>query len=330
MREDPPSKSANSPATAEYRSLISQFYLNYVLLVQSSFELQNALKRSPMDMGHFLARRHSCASSCATLVRDQLGPTGLLEYSPDSHFVQTSYAVLTLLKLICPEFSAYLDNEQSTITLIKDVADVLEYNSVNSTHAPALDSTFLEALIPARLEQPSEENWLLRRAERRNSLRWPSEMGPVADVSTFLPTMVPDPMEDPASGMTMDSVFSSNFWDNVLVPELLRRDYTANGGSETFFSYAGPEKDILVGLLRLRKCLEEATLRRNKCARRATREVVRELHVYCTAVPVYGRDPTNFQHQSSVHEASVDVALYSWLVASFHQEKVFHLKVTSS
>ncbi|KAJ3970630.1 hypothetical protein EV361DRAFT_869134 [Lentinula raphanica] len=132
MREDPPSMS-DSPATAEYRSLISQLYLNNVLLVQNSFELQNAFERYPMDMDHLFAQCHSSASSCATLVRDQLGPTGFLKYTPDSHFVQTSYAVLTLLKLIRPESSAYLDNEQSTIALIKDVADVLESNSVNST-----------------------------------------------------------------------------------------------------------------------------------------------------------------------------------------------------
>ena len=36
--------------------------------------------------------------------------------------------------------------------------------------------------------------------------------------------------------------------------ELIRRDYVANGGWETFLSYEDPAKDILVGLLRLRKC----------------------------------------------------------------------------
>ena len=43
--------------------------------------------------------------------------------------------------------------------------------------------------------------------------------------------------------------------------ELLRRDYTANGGWETFLSYEDPEKDILIGLLRLRKCSDEGTFR---------------------------------------------------------------------
>jgi hypothetical protein len=69
------------------------------MLVLNSFGLQNALERSPLDIGHFFARCHSSAIACAVLVRDQLGPRGFMKYSPDSHFVQTSYAVLSLLKV---------------------------------------------------------------------------------------------------------------------------------------------------------------------------------------------------------------------------------------
>lgn len=36
--------------------------------------------------------------------------------------------------------------------------------------------------------------------------------------------------------------------------ELIRRDYVANNGWETFLSYEDPMQDILIGLLRLRKC----------------------------------------------------------------------------
>lgn len=94
--------------------------------------------------------------------------------------------------------------------------------------------------------------------------------------------------------------------------ELLRRDYTANGGWETFLSYEDPEKDILVGLLRLRKCSDEGTFR-PELVRRPAEEgeeeggsvsIVRELHVYGGAVPVHGRDPTKFQHQVSRPEPS--------------------------
>jgi len=40
--------------------------------------------------------------------------------------------------------------------------------------------------------------------------------------------------------------------------ELIRRDYYANGAWETFLSYEDPLQDILVGLLRLRKCSNAA------------------------------------------------------------------------
>ena len=82
--------------------------------------------------------------------------------------------------------------------------------------------------------------------------------------------------------------------------ELLRRDYTANGGWETFLSYEDPERDILIGLLRLRKCSDEGTFRPelvHKDGAGGGTSIVRELHVYGTAVPVHGRDPTKFQHQ---------------------------------
>jgi elongator complex protein 3 len=77
--------------------------------------------------------------------------------------------------------------------------------------------------------------------------------------------------------------------------ELVRRDYVANGGWETFLSYEDPTQDILIGLLRLRKpnpssaFLSEITDR--PCS------IIRELHVYGTAVAVSARDPTRFQHQ---------------------------------
>ncbi|KIK62893.1 hypothetical protein GYMLUDRAFT_41756 [Collybiopsis luxurians FD-317 M1] len=253
MREESTLGIQDTPVVAEYKQLISQFYLNYVLLVLNSFGLQNALDRSPMDMGHFFARCHTCATACATLVRDRLGPGGFLKYSPDSHFVQTSYAVLTLLKLIRPEFSAYLDDEQKTVSLIKDVADTLENISVNAAHTPALYSTFIKALISARLERSSTDDTdpsqLSDPASGTNGgsqangdatastavsvpqihfqdvdihpfseFGFEGEMGPVMDMSTFPPTMAPNTMEEAATGMTMDSIFSGNFWDSVLVP----------------------------------------------------------------------------------------------------------------
>ncbi|XP_064566149.1 elongator complex protein 3 [Zonotrichia leucophrys gambelii] len=75
--------------------------------------------------------------------------------------------------------------------------------------------------------------------------------------------------------------------------ELVRRDYVANGGWETFLSYEDSERDILVGLLRLRRGSAAAF----RPELRAGASVVRELHVYGSAVPVSSRDPAKFQHQ---------------------------------
>lgn len=75
--------------------------------------------------------------------------------------------------------------------------------------------------------------------------------------------------------------------------ELVRRDYAANGGWETFLAYEDPASDTLVGLLRLRRC-GPSTFRPELKGRVS---IVRELHVYGTAVPVASRDPSKFQHR---------------------------------
>lgn len=72
-------------------------------------------------------------------------------------------------------------------------------------------------------------------------------------------------------------------------------------GWETFLSYEDPAQDILVGLLRLRKCSPEVfrpELKKEPCS------IVRELHVYGSVVPVRSRDPTKFQHQVNVMDGN--------------------------
>ncbi|KAI3428707.1 hypothetical protein D9Q98_007531 [Chlorella vulgaris] len=77
--------------------------------------------------------------------------------------------------------------------------------------------------------------------------------------------------------------------------ELIRRDYTANGGWETFLEYGDPRQDILVGLVRLRKVAGPDSERQPQL--RGSCSIVRELHVYGTAVAVHSRDASKFQHQ---------------------------------
>ncbi|KAJ6531569.1 fungal-specific transcription factor domain-containing protein [Mycena vulgaris] len=244
---------ASERSMHHYRNHMSQFYYHYAMLVLNSFGLQNALERAPLDIGHFFTRCHSSAIACAVLVRDHLGPRGFMKYSPDSHFVQTSYAVLSLLKLIRPEFQAFLEHEQQTISLVKDVADVLENIAANPLHTPALYSKFLRALISARLEPSSESKPASRGSATNNrgspvqqeipqfsasptlaafnsgadkgpaaftlnEFQFDGEMGPVADMSTFPPTMAPTPSEDVMGALTMDNILSNGFWDSMLVP----------------------------------------------------------------------------------------------------------------
>ncbi len=78
--------------------------------------------------------------------------------------------------------------------------------------------------------------------------------------------------------------------------ELIRRDYVANDGWETFLSYEDAAQDILVALLRLRKAGPGAGYVRPEMKDEAC-SIVRELHVYGSVVPVHERDPSKFQHR---------------------------------
>lgn len=51
-----------------------------------------------------------------------------------------------------------------------------------------------------------------------NEFQFDSEMGPVADISTFPPTMAPYPPEDSMGTLAVDNILSSGFWDSMLVP----------------------------------------------------------------------------------------------------------------
>ena len=77
--------------------------------------------------------------------------------------------------------------------------------------------------------------------------------------------------------------------------QLVRRDYVANNGWETFLSYEDVPQDILIGLLRLRKVSSQAFCPEFKGHESVS--MIRELHVYGSVVPISAKDPTKFQHQ---------------------------------
>ena len=166
----------------------------------------------------------------------------------------------SLAKLLRPEFKAFLDHEHKIISLVNDVADILEQAAAGPLHTPALYSCFLRALVSAKTEPPATANGQLSSEDHSADgdatqdhahshshapppppshapnghgafinpfgdplaeFHFDSDMGPVADISTFPPTMAPNPTEDHLSMLTMDSILSSSFWDSVLVPGLL-------------------------------------------------------------------------------------------------------------
>lgn len=75
--------------------------------------------------------------------------------------------------------------------------------------------------------------------------------------------------------------------------KLLRMDYEASMGYEVFLSFENTEKDILIGLLRLRIPSEKAHRPEVKNA-----AIVRELHVYGPMIPVGVKDEEAWQHKN--------------------------------
>jgi elongator complex protein 3 len=89
--------------------------------------------------------------------------------------------------------------------------------------------------------------------------------------------------------------------------ELVRRDYTASDGWETFLSYEDSTQDILIAMLRLRRCPgpdeDDVDAEGHSVDRELRPElvggvsVIRELHVYGSAVPIHDRDSSKQQHR---------------------------------
>lgn len=143
---------------------------------------------------------------------------------------------------------------------MKDIATVLGDVAINSHHTPALYSTFLRALISARTDAPQQQSQQPQQQPQQqqiqqqqsqpqtevvvtdeaaaqhdmslfgptmsmdgvNDFHFTSEMGPVADMSKFPPTMATLPASDEGAGMlSMENFFPNGFWDSVLVPGTL-------------------------------------------------------------------------------------------------------------
>jgi len=129
------------------------FYYSYSCLVLNSFGLQNALEYSPVDLAFFFAKVYHAAMNCLDITENDMAQHGHLEYLPDSQFVMISYAVLSLLKLIRPEFRSLHPNQQAILTRVSGIADLLARTAVDATHTPALYAVLLKSLISAKAEE---------------------------------------------------------------------------------------------------------------------------------------------------------------------------------
>lgn len=75
------------------------------------------------------------------------------------------------------------------------------------------------------------------------------------------------------------------------------KNYTSSNVIENAFIYLYVSICLSAGLLRLRKISESGAFRPEIVNCGGQCSIVRELHVYGSAVPIQSRDPTKFQHQ---------------------------------
>jgi elongator complex protein 3 len=89
--------------------------------------------------------------------------------------------------------------------------------------------------------------------------------------------------------------YKSGLYPNIIDVKLIINKYKASEGDEIFISYEDIKKDILIGLLRLRKPSDEAKITDSKTKKSM---LIRELHVYGPMVKVGSKPGVNdWQHR---------------------------------
>ncbi|KAF9524196.1 fungal-specific transcription factor domain-containing protein [Crepidotus variabilis] len=141
----------NDPACAVRVSLLP-FLVAYSRLVMFSFGFQQAFQRGfqPEDRVYF----NTCLESAKAVIEnmiDGLAPSGYMRFAPDGHFVFASFASAFLLKLLKPEFSAFLAKEQENeiFDLIGRLIQTLSSPkiAIDDRHTPKLYARFLAGLL---------------------------------------------------------------------------------------------------------------------------------------------------------------------------------------
>ncbi|GAA5822507.1 hypothetical protein JCM11251_006362 [Rhodosporidiobolus azoricus] len=152
-----PSTLVGDPSVGDLkvRAIMRDFYHAYYRLFLLSFAVQHALEdpSSAIDLPSYCVLCFESAERMIVILRDFLGPQGILRYAIDSTFVYASYAATFLLKLVSPVFASFID-EEAAMKLVKETAEVLETAAVDEQHTPALYASFLRMLIDNKLNGP--------------------------------------------------------------------------------------------------------------------------------------------------------------------------------
>ncbi|KAH9475248.1 Protein priB [Psilocybe cubensis] len=141
----------NDPTCALRCSLLP-FLVGYSRLVMFSFGFQQAYQRGFENEDRMFFT--TCLDSAKAVIEnmiDGLAPTGFMRYAPDGHFVFASFASAFLLKLLRPEFSAFLEKEQENeiFDLIGRLIQTLSSPkiAIDDRHTPKLYARFLAGLL---------------------------------------------------------------------------------------------------------------------------------------------------------------------------------------
>ncbi|KAJ8079809.1 hypothetical protein PM082_016631 [Marasmius tenuissimus] len=163
---------ADADPGAAFRCRLLPFFVAYSRLVIFSFGFHQAIHRDPQPEDNiFLTKSLESAKAVVACVVDSLALGGYLRYAPDGHFLCTCFAAAFLLKVLRPDFSSLLpDEEKSEIyQLIARLIQTLSSPNIaiDDRHTPKLYARFLTGLlshyrrdgatIPVRLLPKKEE-----------------------------------------------------------------------------------------------------------------------------------------------------------------------------
>ncbi|GAA5920439.1 hypothetical protein JCM1841_004552 [Sporobolomyces salmonicolor] len=251
------------------RSQMRDFYHAYYRLFLLSFAVQHALEDpgSAIDLPGYCVLCFEAAERMISILRDFLGPAGILRYAMDSTFVYASYAAVFLLKLVSPTFASFID-EDAAMRLVRETAETLEKSAVDDQHTPALYGAFLRALIDNKLHGPrTAANSRAPTRPGSPNLAMPSSAGlsytltggNSIGLESFLRSRATSPAPPafpgdlPAFGfgagegemgdaavhdaLTMDSMLSDGgFWSQMLMPGFGGPLASLSGGTGTVFA----------------------------------------------------------------------------------------------